>query len=188
MTPSIYPLFAAALVAAAPALATEIIPVSHFDAVELRGGGDVVVVPGPAERVTILDGSSRFTRIYVDHEGSLKIDTCNSDCPPHYRLRVEVQSPRVPVLAVSGGGAIGVSSGFAPESKLVAAVSGGGSIDTRAVDAGDVTAAVNGGGELLVRARSALTGAVNGGGVVRYWGNPAVTSAIRGGGAVRPGQ
>jgi hypothetical protein len=188
MVRSIYPLFAAALVAAAPALATEIVPLPHFDAVELRGGGNVIVVPGPTERVTIVEGSSRFTRMYVEHGGDLKIDTCNGDCPRGYRLKVEIQSPRVPVLGVSGGGAIQVGGGFAPENRLVAAVSGGGSIDTRAVDAQDVTAAVNGGGELLVRARSALTGAVNGGGIVRYWGNPAVTSAIHGGGAVRPGQ
>jgi hypothetical protein len=66
-------------------------------------------------------------------------------------------------------------------------VNGGGRIDTRAVDVGDVTAAVNGGGELFVRAASRLTGAVRGGGTVRYWGNPAVTSAIEGGGSVRPG-
>jgi hypothetical protein len=66
-------------------------------------------------------------------------------------------------------------------------VNGGGSIDTRAVNVADVTAAVNGGGDLLVRASSSLTGAVRGGGSVRYWGNPAVTSAIDGGGSVRPG-
>lgn len=188
MVPSIYPLFAAALVAAAPALATELVPTPHFDAVELRGGGDVVLVPGPTERVTIIEGSTRFTRIYVDRGDSLKIDTCNADCPHNYRLQVEIQSPRVPVLAVSDGGVMNVSGGFAPEHRLVAAVSGGGSIDTRAVEAEDVTAAVNGGGQLLVRARSALTGAVSGGGVVRYWGNPAVTSAIHGGGSVKPGQ
>jgi hypothetical protein len=67
-------------------------------------------------------------------------------------------------------------------------VNGGGRIDTRAVDASDVTAAVNGGGQLLVRARSGLTGAVRGGGSIRYWGDPAVTSAIDGGGSIKPGQ
>ena len=65
-------------------------------------------------------------------------------------------------------------------------MTGGGIIDTRALDAGDVTAAVNGGGKLFVRARSALTGAVHGGGSVRYWGNPQVTSANHGGGSVQP--
>lgn len=187
MVRSIVPLFAAAFLASAPVLANEFVPVPHFDSIELRGGGNVALVPGPAERITIVEGSTRFTRIYVDRNRSLKIDICNRDCPRNYRLRVEIQSPRVPVLAVDGGGVINVSRGFDPQHRLVAAVNGGGVIDTRAIDVSDVTAAVNGGGELLVRAASRLTGAVHGGGAVRYWGDPQVTSAIQGGGSVRPG-
>jgi hypothetical protein len=137
--------------------------------------------------VTILEGSSRFTHIYVEHGHNLRIDVCDRDCPPHYRLRVEIQSPRVPDLAVDGGGEISVANGFAPEGHLAAAVNGGGKIDARAVEAADVTAAVNGGGDLFVRARSTLTGAVRGGGVVRYWGNPSVTTAVAGGGSVQRG-
>ena len=187
MIRTIYPLLALVLVASVPALASELVPAGQFDAVGLEGGGSVTIVPGPAQRVTILEGSSQYTHIYVEHGRSLRIDTCNRDCPQHYRLRVEIQSPNVPTLAVDGGGAISVGNGFAPTRRLVAAVNGGGRIDTRAVDVGDFTAAVNGGGELLVRAASRLTGAVRGGGVVRYWGNPEVTSAIEGGGSVRPG-
>lgn len=187
MIRSIYPLFAVALMAAAPALASEVVPVPYFNAVGLRGGGDVVIVPGPVERVTILEGSSRFTHIYVENRGSLKIDACDGPCPRSYRLRVQIESPRVPVLAVDGGGTMSVAQGFAPQRQLVAAVNGGGRIDTRAVATADVTAAVNGGGELLVGAASSLTGAVRGGGDIRYLGNPAVTSAIEGGGSIRPG-
>jgi hypothetical protein len=187
MIRTVLPLFAMAFVASVPALAGELVPVPPFEGVGLEGGGSVTIVPGPVQRVTIVEGSSRFTRIRVEHGQSLRIDTCDRDCPQHYRLRVEVQTPHVPALAVEGGGAINVASGFAPEHRLVAAVNGGGRIDSRAVDAGEVTAAVNGGGELFVRAGSRLTGAVRGGGVVRYWGNPQVTSAIDGGGSIRPG-
>jgi hypothetical protein len=187
MIRSIIPLFALALIASVPAVASEQVPVAHFNSVDLRGGGNVTIVPGP-EKITILEGSSRFTRIYVDHHGSLKIDVCNNDCPQHYRLRVEIQSPRVPVMAVDGGGAINVAGGFGPVPALTIAVNGGGKIDARSVDASDVTAAVNGGGQLLVRARSGLTGAVRGGGVIRYWGNPDVTSVVDGGGSIQPGQ
>ena len=188
MIRSVLPLFALALVASVPAVASELVPVPHFDAVELRGGGNVAVVRGPAERVTILEGSSRFTHIYVDRHGSLKIDVCNNECPHNYRLRVEIQSPRVPVMAVDGGGTIDVAGGFGAVPALTLAVNGGGRIDTRAVNASDVTAAVNGGGQLLVRARSGLTGAVRGGGAIRYWGDPQVTSVIDGGGSIKPGQ
>src|SRR5438270_6174746 len=105
---SIMPLFAVALAVSAPAVATELVPVPPFRSVELRGGGDVVVVPGSVQRVTIVDGSARFTRIRVERDGKLKIDACNEQCPHFYRLRLEIESPRVPDLAVTGGGAIAV--------------------------------------------------------------------------------
>jgi hypothetical protein len=117
----------------------------------------------------------------------LRIDTCNEQCPRDYRLRVVIQSPQVPGLAVNGGGQITTVAGFAPQPELSAAVNGGGRVDARSVDAVRVSAAVNGGGELLVRPRGSLAAAINGGGHIRYWGSPAVSSAIRGGGGVSPG-
>lgn len=187
MVRSIVPLFAFALVAAGPAMAAELVPVPRFSGIELRGGGEVTVVPGNVEQVTIVEGSSRYTNVHVDGRGSLKIDTCSQNCPHLYRLRIQIQAPRVPALAVSGGGEISVAPGFAPQPEVTAAVQGGGRVDTRAVEGIDVSAAVQGGGELFVRARSNLSGAVSGGGLVRYWGNPQVSSAINGGGAVQPG-
>ena len=187
MVRSILPIFVLALAASVPAVADELVPVAPFQAVQLRGGGEVVIVPGPAERVRIVEGSSRFTRIYVDRQRTLKIDVCNDNCPHLYRLRVEIESPRVPALAVDGGGTMTVAGGFGSERGITVAVNGGGRIDTRAVNANEVTAAVNGGGALFVRAVSSLTGAVHGGGTIRYWGNPQVTSAIAGGGSIRPG-
>src|SRR5438132_12062416 len=97
---SIAPLFALALAISAPALATEVVPVAPFRSVELRGGGDVVVVPGPAQRVTILEGSTQFTRLRLESDGKLRIDACNESCPRTYRLRVEIQSPHVPPVGV----------------------------------------------------------------------------------------
>ena len=181
---SILPLFALALATSAPVLATEVVPVPGFRSVELRGGGTVNVVPGPVQRVTIVEGSSQFTGMRVERDGELKIDTCNERCPPVYRLRVEIQSPRVPDLAIRGGGVIGTAGGFRAQSQLSVAVNGGGKIDARSLDAVNVSAAVNGGGEILVRPRASLSAAVNGGGHVRYFGNPTTSVAIRGGGAV----
>src|SRR3954470_3199543 len=111
----IIPLLAFALAASAPALAAEFVPVPPFDAVGLRGGGTVKIVPGPVQRVSIVEGSSRFTHIYVEHGRSLKIDACNRDCPTHYQLRVEIQMPNVPTVAVDGGGIIRVAPGFRPQ-------------------------------------------------------------------------
>jgi hypothetical protein len=184
---SFIPLFAVALAVSAPAVATELIQVAPFRSVELRGGGDVAVVPGPVQRVTIVDGSSRFTRVRVERDGELRIDACNERCPQFYHLRIEIESPRVPDLAISGGGAITVRGGFRPQPDLSVAIDGGGKIDGRAVDAGAVSAAVNGGGDISVHPRATLSAAVHGGGAIRYSGSPQVTTAIAGGGHVGPG-
>ena len=185
--PSTLPLFALALAVSAPALAADTIAVPEFRAVQLRGGGVVTLVSGPAQRVTIVEGSSQFTRMHVEREGRLVIDTCYERCPPVYRMRVVIESPRVPDLAINGGGVIATQSGFQPQPQIVAAINGGGRIDARSVDAARVSAAVNGGGEILVRPRSVLSAAVNGGGHIRYWGSPIVSMAVHGGGAVTPG-
>jgi len=160
-------LIAAVVTFAARAAAAEVVPVPQFRSVELRGGGSVTVVPGPVQRVTIVDGSSQFTHMRVERDGQLRIDTCVDQCPPSYRLRVAIQSPGVPDLAISGGGIIVAEGGFRPQPRLAAAV--------------------NGGGQVLVRPRSSLSAAVNGGGHVRYLGSPQVTSAIHGGGSISPG-
>lgn len=181
---SILPLFTMALASTAPALATETVPVPAFRSVQLRGGGEVTLRHGPVQRVTLIEGSSRITRLRVQRDGQLRIDVCNGNCPRQYRLRVEIQSPSAPDVAIAGGGLIRALGGFAPQRRLSAAISGGGKIDVLAVPAGDVNAAVHGGGSISVRARSNLLAAVNGGGEVRYSGSPRVSSAINGGGAV----
>jgi len=180
-------LIAAVVTFAARAAAAEVVPVPQFRSVELRGGGSVTVVPGPVQRVTIVEGSSQFTHMRVERDGQLRIDTCDERCPPVYRLRVEIQSPNVPDLGIARGGAIVTQGGFRPQSHLAAAINGGGHIDARAVEAATVSAAVHGGGQILVRPRSSLAAAVNGGGLVRFWGNPQVTTAVNGGGAVLRG-
>ena len=182
---SFLPLFTAVLAASAPALATETVSVPAFRSVQLRGGGEIMLRPGPVQRVTLVEGSSRITRFRVQQDGKLRIDVCDGNCPRNYRLKVEIQSPRAPDVAIAGGGLIRAAGGFAPQGQLSAAITGGGKIDMLGVPANSVNAAIEGGGLISVRARSNLLAAVNGGGEVRYSGNPQVSSAISGGGAVR---
>jgi hypothetical protein len=181
---SVLPLLAAVVAASSPAVAIEHVPVSPFRSVELRGGGEVTVRRGPLQRVTIVEGSSQFTRIYLDPQRKLRIDACDSRCPQRYRLKIDIQSPTAPDVAISGGGAIRSGGGFAPQRTLSAAVHGGGTIDVRSVQVADVSAAVHGGGQIFVRPLSSLSAAVLGGGQVRYAGNPQVSRAVQGGGQV----
>lgn len=184
---SITPFFALTIAASVPALAVEPVAVAPFRAIELHGGGTVMVVPAAVQRVTLLEGSTQFTRVRVDREGKLVIDACNERCPRSYHLRIQIESPHVLALAVNGGGLIGTANGFAPQNEIGVAVNGGGKIDARSITAATVGAAVNGGGQILVRPRATLGAAVHGGGEIVYWGNPTVATSIAGGGAVRKG-
>jgi hypothetical protein len=182
---SIAPIFLFALAVSAPVLGAEVVPVPAFHGVELRGGGDVQIVPGPVQRVTLIQGSTQFTSFRIRNGGQLQIDACNERCPRNYPLQIRIESPHAPDVAIAGGGTIRTSGGFAPQSKLAAAIKGGGTIDVRSIEATDVMAAISGGGKIAVSPRATLSAAVNGGGEVRYSGNPQVSMAVRGGGDVR---
>ena len=177
-------LFVLATLAATPALAAELVHVPRFQSVELRGGGDVSIRPGSVQRVTLVEGSRQFTSFRVERNGSLKIDACNAQCPRNYSLRIEIESPSVPAVAIRGGGEIVAASGFGPQPELSAAIMGGGEINVRSVRAATVSAAINGGGTIHAGPSSSLSVAVNGGGSVRYSGNPQLNTAIVGGGSV----
>lgn len=115
-------MLAAALSFAAPASAEETVTVPAFNAVQLSGGGSITVRPGGRQRVTIITGSSKFTPIRVEGDGRLRIQGCSYPCPPGYRLKIVIESPRVPDLAVNGGGDIVAATGFALQPKLSTAV------------------------------------------------------------------
>lgn len=178
------PFVVATLSLPAQLYAAENVAVPAFSSVELHGGGDVDIVPGPVQRVVILSGSTAYTSFRVERDGHLRIDACNERCPHNYPLHIRIESPHVPSVAIAGGGTIRASSGFGPQGELSAAIKGGGTIDTRAVQASQVSAAINGGGDIFVNARNSLSAAVNGGGDIHYRGNPQVSMAVRGGGDV----
>jgi len=186
MLRSLLPAFAMAFAASVPALAFEPIALPHFDSVELKGGGDLVIVPGPVQRVALVNGSSEFTHFRVRNGGKLEITTsCDSRCPHNYDLRIQIESPQVPDVAVNAGGTIVAQRGFAPQRDISAAVLAGGTIDLRAIIADDVSAAINSGGDIYVRPRVKLNAAVHAGGDIHYSGHPQVSMAVASGGDVR---
>jgi len=186
MIRTILPLLGLALVSSVPAIAAEPIPLPHFDSVGLEAGGDVYIVPGPVQRVTLVDGSTEFTHFEMRRGDQLQISTsCSSRCPRDYRLKIVIESPRVPDVAVKAGGRIIAQRGFAPQRQVSAAVNAGGTVDLRALTADSVSAAVHAGGDIYVRPRLALSAAVSAGGDIHYSGNPSVSMAVQGGGDVR---
>jgi hypothetical protein len=185
-----FPLLAAAAFGASfvvnAALAQTVVPVAPFESIELRGGGHVTLRHGAEQKVTIRTGSTQFTTFELRDSRKLVIDACHDNCPMHYDLDIEIVTPNIAAVAVSGGGAIESASGFPVQPSLAAAVNGGGRIDMRAIDVRSATAAVEGGGKIDIRASTTLTAAVDGGGSIRYVGAANVTTAINGGGSVRP--
>jgi hypothetical protein len=161
------------------------IPVTGFDSVELRGGGHVVLRYGKSDRVTLLAGSTRYTKFHLEQGHNLVIDACNSDCTSLYHLEIEIVTPHLAAVAIDGGGHIESAPGFPAQGAIAAAVNGGGHIDLRSIAAANGTAAVSGGGHIRIRADQHLTAAVNGGGSIGYTGAGEVTTAINGGGSVR---
>lgn len=176
-----------ALLCAAPAPAQQTVSEPHFDSIELEGGGHVMVTHGSVQQVMLISGSTHFTRFRVEEGRTLRIDACRENCPYHYDLGIKIATPHLDSLAVSGGGTIQAAGNFPLPARLALAVEGGGTVDARALNAGDVTATVDGGGAIRLRAGRKLTATINGGGRIRYWGNPRVTEAIDGGGTVEHG-
>jgi hypothetical protein len=181
------PALAVAILAITPALAATDVEVPRFSSVSLTGGGHVVLHFGSQPRVQLISGSTDVTNFSVGDDGQLKIKACASDCPAQYNLEVEITSPNPKGLAVDGGGRIETDGMFPGCHNLDAAVSGGGSLDARAIHAETINAAVNGGGNIKVSPGKALNAAVNGGGSILYWGNPEVKNAVSGGGTVERG-
>jgi hypothetical protein len=175
------------LLPATPVSAEEFVRVAPFDSIELEGGGHVVVKSGDVQSVRLVQGSLAYTHFTINSGRKLRIEACNRDCPHHYDLQVEITTPHIEGLAISGGGAIDSDGSFPAERKLALAVDGGGSIDTRTMEVDKAQAAVDGGGVIKLKANGELTAAIDGGGEIRYWGNPHVTQAIDGGGEIRRG-
>jgi hypothetical protein len=176
-------LAAAAALLTFPAAAQTPVSVAVFDSLQLHGGGEVVLRHGPEQRVTLLEGDPEFASIEVERDGDLVIRPCRRSCRDQ-RLRVEVVTPRIDAVAITGGGLIRAEGRFPARESVALAVTGGGTIDARALTADNVVTAVTGGGRIRTAPRETLVAAVRGGGAILYSGDPDKTVAIDGGGTV----
>jgi hypothetical protein len=174
--------FVALLALAAPGAAQTPMPVRAFDSLRLVGGGEVVLRHGTAQRVTILSGDPSLADIRVERDGSLVVSPCRRSCNQR-DFRVEVVTPALDAVAITGGGRIR-SEAFPARASIALAVSGGGELDARAMPAASVVAAVQGGGRIATTAERSLVSAINGGGAIVFRGDPVRTTSINGGGSV----
>lgn len=173
-----------ALAAAAPVAAQTPVPVGPFEAVALVGGGEVRIRHGAVQKVTLLRGDLTVSDIGIENRRSLVIRACRKACRD-YRLVVEIVTPRLDAVAITGGGSIVADAGFPPAGHLAASVTGGGTLDLDSVPAAHVAASIQGGGVIRTDATADLAVSINGGGNVTYLRDPRTTVSINGGGTVR---
>lgn len=178
-------LFSLPLLLSGAALAGTDVQLPPFSAVDLHGGGSVVLRHGAVQRVTLLKGDTNHSTLDV-RGGRLDIDGCRWfwNCPSGYRLEVEIVTPGVAALTVHGGGDLKADGEFPVQDAMNLDVHGGGDVDVRAIPVKHMTAEVHGGGDLHAFVTETLTAEVHGGGSIVYKGNPRVSSSVHGGGSI----
>jgi hypothetical protein len=178
-----------ALVLAMPAMvaAQAMASLRPFSSVELHGGGKAILRYGPTQRVTLLKGSSDYTRVMIADGGRLVIDNCRKECPRGYDLQIEIETPDINRISVSDGGTIESRGSFTRQAEIGVAVSQGGRIDIRSMAVDNITASVDQGGIIFTRPQTAMFAKVANGGNITYWGGARVKSSIKGGGVVTRG-
>ena len=169
-------------VAISAAAQTEI-PVRSFQSIELQNGGHVIVRHGNTQRVRVVRGNLRNSRIRVEEDDHLVIDIG----PDHDRVQIEVTTPALTAFTVSNGGTLRCIGDFPGRDAIVAHVEQGGTVDIRSIPADAVDASVFQGGRILTSVRDRLTARVDNGGNITYWGEPRVKKSIRRGGVVVQG-
>jgi hypothetical protein len=164
--------------------------VRPFHAVEVHGGGEVILRHGTSQRVTLLKGDPKTAEIEVDSQGTLHLSPCARPlrCVWHTGpFEVEVVTPTITSVEAYGGGEARAEGAFPTQPNLKVRVYGGGEADVKAIPAQKVEADIRGGGAARVHALETLVADVRGGGDLHYWGHPHITSDVRGGGSIAPG-
>lgn len=168
----------AAIALATPAFAGQVIPVGSFNAVEASDGAHVIIRHGNMQQVTMIEGSTQFSRVEV-RDGVLHLITCQGwRCPHDYKFKVEVTMPQVTAIDASDGAYIEAQGPFPGQRDLAVKASDGGNIDARAIAAANVDAKASDGGNLRIQPRQSMKAHADDGGNIEYWGHPTVTTLV----------
>jgi putative autotransporter adhesin-like protein len=180
---------------------TESRQVSGFTKIDLAGTGEVTIVQGPAESLTIEADDNvlpALTRKVSDSTlrlGTKPRTTVRTRNPIRYRVTVKdltgvslsgsgsviAKGIQVPALRVdmSGSGTVNLS-GSAVKQDIH--MSGSGRYEAAELSSQEVTVEISGSGEVAVAVTRALKVDISGSGQVTYSGNPSVEQNISGSG------
>ncbi|HEY2034782.1 MAG TPA: DUF2807 domain-containing protein [Rhizomicrobium sp.] len=168
----------AAIVLATPAVAGQVIPVGPFHAVEASDGAHVIVRHGDRQQVTMIEGSTEYSRFEV-REGVLHLVTCQGwHCPHYYKFKVEVVMPAINAIEASDGAYIETQGSFPGQRDLAVKATDGGNIDARGLAAANISAKASDGGNLKIHPLKSMQARADDGGNIDYWGNPTISSLV----------
>ena len=179
--------------------------VPAFGSVDLAGSNNVTIHVGPEPSVQVYGDDNLVDRVttHVD-AGTLVIANRPGSFSTSSPMRVEVSTPSLSELTLSGSGTITVigverprltvtisGSGIVVASgkteRLLVTVSGSGQAELGSIVATAVQAVVSGSGAIVVTATESLDASVPGSGSIVYGGNPSdVTKSVTGSGAIVP--
>ncbi|HSM94781.1 MAG TPA: DUF2807 domain-containing protein [Rhizomicrobium sp.] len=169
---------AAVIALAAPAFADQTIAVAPFNAVEASDGAHVIIRHGNRQQVTMVEGSTEYSRFEV-RDGVLHLVACQGwHCPWNYKFKVEVTMPQINAIDASDGAYIETQGSFPAQHDLAVKATDGGNIDARALAAANVNAHASDGGNLKIHPRQSMKAHADDGGNIDYWGNPTITTLI----------
>jgi hypothetical protein len=182
----------ASVLAASAAYADQLVPVGHFHSVSIEGSGHITFIPGAQQRVVLKKGDTKNTEIKIKDNGDLVFKSCAghgwlgwmNSCPMDYELDVEITTPELSGVDISGSGKIESRPGFALQPKFAIDISGSGNIDAMNIPAGSASVSISGSGKVRVNARNSLKVDIAGSGSVVYSGHPQLSQSIAGSGSV----
>lgn len=184
---------------------TEERPVKGFSAVQLDGGGTLLITQGEAEALTISGDDAILPLIRSEVQGDTLVlgpapgssMTFSSD--PLYKLTVtrlgavtlngsgNVRADRLTTdhlrVAINGAGDW-TATGSADT--LEVRINGSGSFDAPELVSRTVGVEISGSGDVIVEASETLDARIDGSGSVRYGGSPKITQQVNGSGSVAP--
>ena len=171
-------ILAVSMALAAPAFAGQTISVAPFNAVEASDGAHVIIRHGNAQQVTMVEGSTEYSRFEV-RDGVLHLVTCQGwHCPWNYKFKVEVTMPQIKAIDASDGAYIETQGAFPTQGELAVKATDGGNVDARAVAAANVSAKASDGGNLRIHPLKSMQARADDGGNIDYWGNPTITNLV----------
>jgi hypothetical protein len=184
---------------------TEERPVNGFSAVQLDGGGTLLITQGEAEALTISGDDTILPMIRSEVQG----DTLMLGPPPgssitfSSELIYKLTVTKLDAVTLNGSGnaradrlttdhlrvvinGAGDWTATGSADALEVRITGSGSFDAPELASRTAEVEISGSGDVIVKANETLDARIDGSGSVRYAGSPKITQRVNGSGSVAP--